>query len=177
MKGQINAISKIILAVLLVCLLAVGFLFVNNDIGKTADSLESDIRSSQKIQDDWTVTGSVSDTMAGFISYPQNMSDHTFSVYVNRPGVSFGYFFRGGGSLSSVERYIAEFTVEGYSERAFISMNVQKAARVEIDNGTDIEVIEIDSEKPFALVLPGNAGVITFYDVNGEIVEYGGQRL
>ena len=177
MKGQINAISKIILAVLLVCLLAVGFLFVNNDIGKTADSLESDIRSSQKIQDDWTVTGSVSDSMAGFISYPQNLSDHTFSVYVNRPGVSFGYFFRGGGSLSSVERYIAEFTVEGYSERAFISMNVQKAARVEIDNGTDIEVIEIDSEKPFALVLPGNAGVITFYDVNGEIVEYGGQRL
>ncbi|MBR4410855.1 MAG: hypothetical protein IKT31_05990 [Firmicutes bacterium] len=177
MKGQFNAIGKIILAVLLVCLLAVGFLFVNNDIGQTADSLESDIRSSQKIQDDWTVTGSVSDTMAGFISYPQNMSDHTFSVYVNRPGVSFGYFFRGGGSLSSVERYIAEFTVEGYSERAFISMNAQKAARVEIDNGTDIEVIEIDSEKPFALVLPGNAGVITFYDVNGEIVEYGGQRL
>ena len=177
MKGQINAISKIILAVLLVCLLAVGFLFVNNDIGKTADSLESDIRSSQKIQDDWTVTGSVSDTMAGFISYPQNMSDHTFSVYVNRPGVSFGYFFRGGGSLSSVERYIAEFKVEGYSERAFISMNAQKTARVEIDNGNKIEIIEIDSEKPFAIVLPGNAGVITFYDVNGEVVEYGGQSL
>ena len=177
MKGQINAISKIILAVLLVCLLAVGFLCINNDIGTTAGSLESDIRSSQKIQDDWTVTGSVSDTMAGFISYPQNLSDHTFSVYVNRPGVSFGYFFRGGGSLSSVERYIAEFTVEGYSERAFISMNAQKAARVEIDNGTDIEVIEIDSEKPFAIVLLGNAGDITFYDVNGEVVEYGGQRL
>ena len=177
MKGQINAISKIILAVLLVCLLAVGFLFVNNDIGTPAGKLESDIISSQKIQDGWTVTGSVSDTMAGFISYPQNMSDHTFSVYVNRPGVSFGYFFRGGGSLSSVERYIAEFTVEGYSERAFISMNAQKAARVEIDNGNKIEVIEIDSEKPFAIVLPGNAGVITFYDVNGEVVEYGGQSL
>ena len=177
MKGQFNAIGKIILAVLLICILAVGFLFVNNDIGKTSGNLESDIRSSQKIQDDWTVTGSVSDTMAGFISYPQNLSDHTFSVYVNRPGVSFGYFFRGGGSLSSVERYIAEFTVEGYSERAFISMNAQKAARVEIDNGNDIQVIEIDSEKPFALVLPGNAGTITFYDINGEIVEYGGQSL
>ena len=177
MKGQFNAIGKIILAVLLVCLLAVGFLFVNNDIGTSAGRLRSDIRSYQKIQDDWTVTGSVSDTMAGFISYPQNLSDHTFSVYVNRPGVSFGYFFRGGGSLSSVERYIAEFTVEGYSERAFISMNAQKAARVEIDNGNDIQVIEIDSEKPFAIVLPGNAGVITFYDVNGEVVEYGGQSL
>ena len=177
MKGKIHVAGRIAAAILLVCLLAAGFLYVNNDIGKPAGRLESDIRSSQKIQDDWTVTGSVSDTMAGFISYPQNLSDHTFSVYVNRPGVSFGYFFRGGGSLSSVERYIAEFTVEGYSERAFISMNAQKAARVEIDNGNDIEVIEIDSEKPFALVLPGNAGDITFYDVNGEVVEYGGQRL
>ena len=177
MKGKINAMGKIILAVLLTCLLVVGFLFINDDIGTSAGRLRSDIRSYQKIQDDWTVTGSVSDTMAGFISYPQNMSDHTFSVYVNRPGVSFGYFFRCGGRLPSVERYIAEFTIEGYTERAFISMNAQKAARIEIDNGNGIEVIEIDSEKPFAIVLPVNAGTITFYDINGEIVEYCGQRL
>ena len=57
------------------------------------------------------------------------------------------------------------------------AINAQKAARVEIDNGNDIQVIEIDSEKPFAIVLPGNAGVITFYDVNGEVIEYGGQSL
>ena len=68
------------------------------------------------------------------ISYPQDRSDHTFSVYVNRPGLSFGYFFRGGGSLSGVERGIAEFTVDGYNERAFISMNQPKAARLEIDD-------------------------------------------
>ncbi len=172
MRNQVNAIGKIILAVLLVCLLVVAFLYVNNDIGVTEKNLETDIRESQKIQDDWMVTGSVSDTMAGFISYPQNMSDHTFSVYVNRPGLSFGYFFREGGSLASVEEYIAEFTIEGYSERVFISMNAQKVERLEIDNGNDVQVIEVDSEKPFAIVLPVNAGNITFYDVNGHTVEY-----
>lgn len=163
---------KIMLGVVLVSILFVGFLYVNNDIGVTSTNLEADIRSSQKIKDDWTVEGSVSDTMAAYISYPQNMSDHTFSVYVNRPGLSFGYFFRGGGSLSGIDKGIAEYTVEGYKERAFISMNQQQVAQLEIDDGNSIQVIDIDSNKPFAIVLPINAGIVTFYDVNGNTVEY-----
>ena len=114
--------------------LFVGFLYINNDIGKTKNSLKEDIRLSQKISDDWNIEGSTSDTMAAFISYPQNKADHTFSVYVNRPGLSFGYFFRGGGDIVEVDDYIAEFVVEGYSERAFISMNTQNVVRIEIDD-------------------------------------------
>ena len=91
---------KTMSGVVLACVLFVGFLYANNDIGVASSNLEADIRSSQKIKDDWTVDGSVSNTMAAYVSYPQNMSDHTFSVYVNRPGLSFGYFFRGGGNLS-----------------------------------------------------------------------------
>ena len=91
---------KIVIGIVFVCVLFVGFLYANNDIGMTSTNLEADIRSSQKIKDDWTLEGSVSNTMAAYISYPQDMSDHTFSVYVNRPGLSFGYFFRGGGTLS-----------------------------------------------------------------------------
>lgn len=63
---------KITLVVVLVCVLFVGFLYVNHDIGVASSNLEADIRSSQKIKDDWTVEGSVSDTMAAYISYPQN---------------------------------------------------------------------------------------------------------
>ena len=163
---------KITLVVVLVCVLFVGFLYVNHDIGVASSNLEADIRSSQKIKDDWTVEGSVSDTMAAYISYPQNRSDHTFSVYVNRPGLSFGYFFRGGGSLSGVDRGIAEYTVEGYKERAFISMNQQQVAQLEMYDGNSTQVIDIDSDKPFAIVLPVNAGNITFYDINRNAVEY-----
>ena len=106
---------KIVIGVVLVCILFVCFLYTNNEIGVTSSKLEADIRSSQKIKDDWTVDGSVSSTMAAYISYPQDLSDHSFSVYVNRPGLSFGYFFRGGGKLSGVQRGIAEYTVEGYT--------------------------------------------------------------
>lgn len=167
-----NRFLKIVIGIVFVCILFVGYLYANNDIGMTSTNLEADIRSSQKIKDDWTLDGSVSNTMAAYIAYPQDMSDHTFSVYVKHQGLSFGYFFRGGGNLSEVQRGIVEFTVEGYNERAFISMNQQQVQQLEIDDGNAIQVIDIDSNKPFAIVLPINAGKITFYDVNRNTVEY-----
>ena len=48
------------------------------------------------------------------------------TIRLNRPGLSFGYFFRGGGNLSSVDKEILACTVEGYKEQAFISMNRQQ---------------------------------------------------
>ncbi len=158
--------------VILLCFLFLAFLFARDNIGIKAENLEKDIRSSQKIKDDWTVDGSVSDTMAAFISYPEDKKNHTFSVYVKHSGLSFGYFFRAGGGVYEIEDSIAEFTSKEYSERAFISMNKHKVEKLEINTGNGIEKIEIDSNKPFAIVLPSNAGNICFYDVEGNIVEY-----
>ena len=172
-----KVLPKILLGVVLSCILFAVFLFANNEIGINSENLEKDIRSSQKIADDWTTAGSVSDTMAAYISYPQDKTEHTFSVYVNRPGLSFGYFFRGGGNISQVEEYIAEFTVDGFDDIAFISMNSQQVSCLEIDDGNDIRKIEIDSNKPFAIVLSLNAGTLTFYDINGNTVEYHNQNL
>ena len=163
---------KMILRILLVCVLLLGFLYMDDDIGTSAANLESDIRNLQKIPEDWIVEGDVSDTMAAYISYPQDRSDHTFSVYVNRPGLSFGYFFRAGGKLSEIQEGIAEFTTEGANERALISMNQQQVQQLQIDDGHAKQAIDIDSDQPFAIVLPINAGSITFYDVNGNAVEY-----
>lgn len=163
---------KISLGIIIICLLFIGFLYVNNDIGVRADNLETDIRKSQKISNDWSVDGSISDTMAAFISYPEDRNDHTFSVYVNRPGLSFGYFFRGGGDITDVENHIAKYTVENYDECAFISINSQKINRLEIDDGNTVQLIDIDSNKPFAIVLPVNAGNITFFNENGQIIDY-----
>lgn len=128
-----RSLYRVISGLALICALFAVFLYSRHDIGIAAAKLETDIRGTSKIQADWTVDGSVSNTMAAYIAYPQ-------------------------------ER------VEGYKEQAFISMNRQQAARAEIDDGNEVQVLDIDSRKPFAIVLPVNAGSITFYDINGNTV-------
>ena len=166
-------LPKIILCSVLALTALACFLYFNNVFGISPNHLEEDIRSSQKISDYWTVDGEVSDTMAAFISYPPNKTDHTYSVYIKHQGLSFGYFFRTGGDIVSVDKYITKFTMNECDEIAFISMNSQQVERLEIDDGDTVQVIDIDSSKPFAIVLPANVGnIVNFYDVNGNTVEY-----
>lgn len=93
MEQKLKKAGRIILVILIVCAASFGYLYFDNDIGIPKSKLESDIRALQKINENWAVEGHASDTMAAYISYPADLSDHTFSVYVNRPGFSFGYFF------------------------------------------------------------------------------------
>lgn len=163
--------------VLVLSVFLVALFWASDNIGVSADKLEADIRWSQKIADDWTVTGEVSDSMAAYISYPEDKAESTFSVYIKHSGLSFGYFFRAGGSIGEIDDGILACTPEGCNEQGFISMNKQKAAQLEIDNGIELKTVELDSESPFALVLPVNAGELRFYDVNGNIIEYHEQKM
>lgn len=164
-------------AVLCVMLAFVVLLYANHEIGIGKSALVSDLRSDQQIADSWITGGECSDTMGAYLSYPEDKSDHTFSLYVNRPGLSFGYFFRGGGTLAGIDRSILELTVEGYPERAYLSMNHLKVSRLEIQEGNSVREIDIDPENPFALVLPETANVITFYDSEGGVVEVESHHL
>lgn len=163
-----NVLKKIFL-IFIVAALAVLLLY--GDIGIPAWRLKSDIRSSQAIPKDWIVDGSVSDSMAAYLSYPDGGGDCTFSVYVNEPGLSFGYLFRAGGSFPTHATTVIAFMQKECEERAFASMNRQKVAKVKIESMDFAEVREIDSRKPFVMVLPVGFDVY-FYDVNGNLVEY-----
>lgn len=172
MKHTFRRVGTITVIILIACGIILGWMLSNDNIGIPKSALISNIRSSQKISPDWTIVGEASDEMAAYISYPEDYSDHIFSIYINRPGFSFGYFFRAGGSLSIVDQYISEYSIEGCSDRAFISMNTQKVDRLEIDDGNSIRQIDINSSSPFAIVLPTDAGDVTFYDVSGNTVEW-----
>lgn len=171
-----NKIPKILLAILAVLVLSAGVLYLSHDIGLPKAKLEADARPSQRIDEEWLCESSISDSMAAFIFYPEDKSDHTFSLYVNRPGLSFGYFFRAGGDLTGTGKYIADHRIEGFNERAFISMNEVGAVRLEIDDGNTVQVIPLEADKPFALVLPVNAGSVIFYDSDGNLIDTGIQR-
>ena len=151
-----------------------ALLYFHHDIGISSSKLEDAVRSSPKIQDSWQIKGNVSENMAAFIAYPEDRSSHSFSIYVNRPGFSWGYFFRIGGSLGSG---ITAFLLEDSQERALVSMNQNQAAWMEIENGNSIQKISLDEFSPFAFVFPVNMGSITFYDKFGNEITYTERRL
>lgn len=165
---KVLKILSIIFAVITICFCTLWF---NHDIGINKNHIEQDARGSSKIEDAWMVAIDTTEIMSAMVFYPEDKSDHSYKVYVNRPGTSFGYFFRGGGDVIEVEYYIAECFVENYDDRAFISLNAQQVERMEIDNGNEVKIIEIDSSKPFAYVLAKNSGTVTFFDINENIVE------
>ena len=69
-----RSLYRVISGLALICALFAVFLYSRHDIGIAAAKLETDIRGTSKIQADWTVDGSVSNTMA----YPQERTDHSF---------------------------------------------------------------------------------------------------
>lgn len=163
--------STIIIACLLAVFLIIeGVFYVMSNIGETAESVEKDARTSQKISDSWLVAKDISDTLAAMVFYPEDKTDCTLSVYIHKNGPSFGYFFRYGGSVLGIEKSIVQLTPQNGTESAFVSMNKVQAAKVEIKSEDSVETFELDSSKPFAIILQ-NKGEITFYDINGEIIE------
>ena len=163
---------KYIGIVVVILVLIVAALYQNGHIGISKGRIERDARSSPRIAEDWQSSKDAGKDVAAVILYSPDLSDYSYSIYVNRPGFSFGYIFRLGGSGVEIDEGVQEIQIEGFNERAFVSMNKQQISLIEIDDGSTIQKIEIDSEKPFALVLPTNAESITMYDINGNPVEY-----
>ena len=110
--------------------------------------------------------------MSVLVFYPEKLSSYTLSIYINRPGLSFGYKFRYGGGGDSIDKsYIEEFQTKGIDDRAFVSINQEYISRVEIDDGTEVKKINVNSNTPFVIILPKNCGIVTFYDLFENEVE------
>lgn len=158
----------------LALLLTAGYvflLFYRGDIGVSRSRVERDARSGHHIAEDWHVAADSTDRLYAMVFYPENRSDHTFSIYIDRDGLSFGYFFRGGGSIAGPDDGVVEYIVGDCPDRAFISMNRARVCRIEVDDGVAPYTIGVDSAAPFAVILPVNCGIVTLYDVEGATVE------
>ena len=161
---------RILLLVLAAALLVPLFLYWNGDIGTPKSRLEEDFLSSSHIGPDWLSTGAQSDTLAAFVAWNEDRSDSTFSVYVNRPGFSFGYFFRYGGMTADVRDTVTEFTFPDTGDKAYVSMNAPGAVRVEIDDGTMVQEHTLQPDEPFVFAAFPQM-LVTFYDANGNVIE------
>ena len=137
-------------------------------VGVSANRIELDARMNQQIAY-YEFSESLNDELCAMIFYDGARLDHTFSIYVNHPGFSFGYFFNRGGSSSQIESGVHAFD---YDEKgtALISMNADKVARIVLDDDVDTTQIDLDPANPFAVVIPPNCGSVSLYDSDGAAV-------
>ena len=163
---------KIAITACAVCLGGVCLHFTVNETGVPAQLLEADARVSQGIPEDWLMEQAVSEEMAAMIFFPEDQSNYVVSIYVKQPWPSTGYFFRYGGAVPGMDKYLSGITFEKCKESAVVTTNGCGVERLEIDNGNSQEIVNIDSRSPFALILPKDADEITFYDTEGSTVEY-----
>ena len=163
---------KILFGICAISMMLIIINFIVNDIGVSESNIVADIQVQQYLTDDWITLGEISDEMAAYISYSPDKSDYTYSLYINPSGLSIGYFFRAGGDLMGIGKYIQGFSLKDYSEIAFISMNELDVERVEIKKDNKVEILELDSSNPFAIVLSKSAENITFFDKNNDVVDY-----
>ena len=163
---------KILFGICAIGMMLIIINFIVNDIGVSESNIVADIQVQQYLPDDWITLGEISDEMAAYISYSPDKSDYTYSLYINPSGLSIGYFFRAGGDLMGIGKYIQGFSLKDYSEIAFISMNELDVERVEIKKDNKVEILELDSSNPFAIVLSKSAENITFFDKNNNVVDY-----
>lgn len=138
---------------------------MNNSIGVFKSKIESEARKAHKINDEWESSKSISSNIGAVLFYDSKLEALSYSIYLNRKGLSLGYFYTDGGSIPSIEECVAEFTYNGYG-KVLISMNKEKIKNIEIDDGNKKEIIQINSGKPFTLTLPENPGIITMCDIN-----------
>lgn len=164
---------KINKTVILLAILGVFFLILIGkiDIGVLSkDNLEKDARKSHKIQEDWITASSINKDIGAFLFYDKDLSNYTFSIYTKREGFSFGYFFRYGGSLPDVSEGIDSVDYPGKGS-VLLSLNKMSVAKIELGNGSEPkDVIDVDSSKPFSIIIPDNVGEIRIYDKKGDLI-------
>jgi len=112
-------------------------------IGVSASNIERDARARLRINASWEVSKSVSDGISTMIFYSDTLDDHAFAIYLNHAGFSFGCFFSSGGSSGVVAHGIHKFAQDSWGT-AVISMNASRVARIELDNGIEVALIQRD---------------------------------
>ena len=158
--------KMILTGIAIFVVLALAIILSSGVIGVSANNLIDDARKSQKIDNTWDMNGSSNDGIAAFIFFNNTHDYHTFSIYLTRGGLSFGYFFREGGSSSIIMSGIQMFSY-GENGSAIISMNKDRVARIVYGDNEDITEKPVDPARPFATVIPPNCGSIALYSENG----------
>lgn len=162
-------IKKYIIGILSIFFIVFTTLNSQGNIGVLKNNVEKDARKEQKIPKEWITAKDIDKNFGGLLFYSDDLNDFTFSIYQNKSGISFGYFFRLGGSLSGISDGVLKVTTNG-EEDILLSLNKVQISKIEIDNVTNKTEILVENNKPFTVIIPENSDEIKFYDIDGHLI-------
>lgn len=168
-RNSIRAII-IILSVFAVIIVTLSFCLMKHLMGVSKEKTEAEARAFHNIDETWQSIQATNDGVSAMLFFPADRSSHFYSIYSKHKGLSNGYFFRIGGTISEISSECVQFVFEDYNSHIYASMNKQKICKVEIDDGDHVNTILLNEDDPFILVLLSNAGNVTLYNIYGEVV-------
>lgn len=161
---------KYIVVTIILWVLIFIMLIARGNIGVSKGKLESDARKSHDINQSWLTAKSINENFGAFLFYDEDLKKYTFSIYENREGFSFGYFYCYGGGVAGIGDSIARFNSDGKGS-ILLSLNKVKISKLELTNGSEnIKEINVNEEKPFVIIIPENIIDIRIYNVDGEVI-------
>lgn len=145
------------LAVLIVLVFFIGY--QSNAFGVPAKRLESFSRDNQSIPAEWLCLQEGNDNVAALLFFPPDKSSAIYSIYYKGSGLSLGYHARARGFMSSIQAEVCEFHYSEQNMLILLSLNRPGISQAEVKQDGMSQMIALDAQEPFVLVLPLNAQV------------------
>lgn len=158
-----------LMGLVVIVLLAFLIVWKADILGVSPGRLEQDARERQGVAGDWEMAKAIDKDICAMLFYDEDRKEYAYSIYLSKEGLSYGYFFRQGGTDAYMEEGVKGVVFENKGI-ALLSLNEEKVCKIVLGDKSEGKVILVDAGEPFAAVLPVGCGEITLYDAQDNIV-------
>lgn len=102
----------ITLSVFAVIIVSLSFCLMKHLMGVSKEKTEAEARAFHNIDESWQSIQATNDDVSAMLFFPADRSSHFYSIYCKHKGLSKGFFFRIGGTISEISSECVQFVFE-----------------------------------------------------------------
>ena len=108
--------SIIILSVFALIIVTLSFCLMMHLVGVSKEKTEAEARAFHNIDESWQCIQATNDDVYAMLFFPDDRSEHLYSIYTKHKGLSKGYFPRIGGTISEIQNECVQLIFEKNDE-------------------------------------------------------------